>query len=74
MNLYLPTQVFTGEKLPNENTAWYIEYEKAPEREEYQAKIVLYEDLINLTHNKTGCSLSLNSYFKSPKSGNAEGI
>jgi hypothetical protein len=25
-----------------------------------------------LSHKKTGCSLSLNSYFKSPKSGNCE--
>ena len=53
---------------------WSIVRVNVPQREDYQANIVHYEDLICLKHNKTGCTLSLNKFHKSPKSGNAESI
>ena len=66
--------------MPNENAAWSIGYDEnhdntpqVARKDDYTANIVLYDDLIYLKHNKTGCTLSLNDFYKAPKSGRAEG-
>jgi hypothetical protein len=58
---------------------WSITYENnenAPQvarKDDYTANIVTYEDLIYFKHNKTECMLSINEFYKAPRSGKAEG-
>ena len=60
--------------MPNENAAWSIGYDgnnesvpQASRKDDYTANIVLYDDLIYLKHNRTGCTLSLNDFSRSRK-------
>jgi hypothetical protein len=67
-------QIYAGEKMQHENSWWYPTCIKHTQKDPYQENKVLYDDKIYLTHKKTRTTISINDYFKSPVSGETEGI
>ncbi|PKY14995.1 hypothetical protein RhiirB3_427107 [Rhizophagus irregularis] len=66
--------VFCGEKILNENCWWYLSCENQSHKDAFQKNKVLYDDVVYLTHKKTGTTLSLSDFYRSPKTSYAEGI
>ncbi|EXX76189.1 hypothetical protein RhiirA5_353898 [Rhizophagus irregularis] len=64
--------VFCGEKILNENCWWYLSCENQSHKDEFQKNKVLYDDVVYLTHKKTGTTLSLSDFYRSPKTSYAE--
>ncbi|POG82881.1 hypothetical protein GLOIN_2v1469734 [Rhizophagus irregularis DAOM 181602=DAOM 197198] len=64
--------VFCGEKMLNENCWWYLNCENQSHKDEFQKNKVLYDDDVYLTHKKTGTTLSMSDFYRSPRTSYAE--
>ena len=59
----------------NDNAWWYLTCETpVPQKKPFQENKVMYDDVVYFTHNKTKATISVSEFYKSPQTGNAEGI
>ncbi|CAG8439946.1 16477_t:CDS:2 [Rhizophagus irregularis] len=56
----------------NENCWWYLNCENQSHKDEFQKNKVLYDDDVYLTHKKTGTTLSMSDFYRSPRTSYAE--